>query len=559
MNKTCQQCGVGFEITEDDLKFYEQVSPVIRGEKFLVPPPTHCPDCRQQRRLAFRNERKLYLRKCDLCTKTIISVYSSDKPFKVFCTGCWWSDKRDDLAEGIDFDFNKSFFDQFYQLKIKVPRPNLSNTFGENSDYCNEVAHMNNCYLVVGSNHCKNCFYSSVMIRSSDCADCLNLTDCELCFECIDCQNCYNCKYAVYCKNVADSSYVFNCFQSKNLLFCVGIKNAEYQILNRQYPPEEFLQKKQEIFSDAEVLNDYKKKFQELKLQLPVKYMTGVMPEDSSGNWLDNCKNVQYGFEATKVEDCKFVYEVWDIKNCYDLYCFYGPAQWCYDVYGGFGGDGAMQNLLFTNCCWPGHDILYSDYCFNSNNLFGCIGLTGKKYCIFNKQYSKEEYETLVPKIIAHMMACKEWGEFFLIKISPYGYNESIANEYFPLNKEKALKKGFQWKEDDITGSFQGNNHAVPIEFENIDNEITKNIYECANCKKNYKFLKEEIEMHQKFQEPLSKNCPSCRHLNRRLQRNPRKLWARVCAKCAKPIETSYSPERPEKVYCEECYLKAVY
>jgi len=31
------------------------------------------------------------------------------------------------------------------------------------------------------------------------------------------------------------------------------------------------------------------------------------------------------------------------------------------------------------------------------------------KYCILNKQYSKEEYEELVPKIIEHMQKTGEW------------------------------------------------------------------------------------------------------------------------------------------------------
>lgn len=41
--------------------------------------------------------------------------------------------------------------------------------------------------------------------------------------------------------------------------------------------------------------------------------------------------------------------------------------------------------------------------------------------------------------------------------------------------------------------------------------------------------------------------------------RNPRKLWKRQCGKCGKEIQTTYSPERPETVYCEGCYLSVVY
>ena len=85
----CTQCKNIFEITPEDLKFYEKVSPVFSGKKNLISPPTRCPDCRQQRRLAFRNERKLYHRKCDLCEKEIISMYSPEKIIKVFCRSCW--------------------------------------------------------------------------------------------------------------------------------------------------------------------------------------------------------------------------------------------------------------------------------------------------------------------------------------------------------------------------------------------------------------------------------------------------------------------------------------
>lgn len=42
-------------------------------------------------------------------------------------------------------------------------------------------------------------------------------------------------------------------------------------------------------------------------------------------------------------------------------------------------------------------------------------------------------------------------------------------------------------------------------------------------------------------------------------RRNPHKLFSRTCAKCGKSIQTTYSPERPEVVYCEQCYLAAVY
>jgi len=125
MIESCKQCDCKFEITEDDLKIYDKISPVFSGVKYSVPAPTLCPDCRQQRRLAFRNERKLYHRKCDLSGKEIISTYSLDSPYKIYDNCDWWNDSWNSIEYGKDFDFSKSFFSQFKELFItQVKTPN---------------------------------------------------------------------------------------------------------------------------------------------------------------------------------------------------------------------------------------------------------------------------------------------------------------------------------------------------------------------------------------------------------------------------------------------------
>ena len=107
MIKNCKNCLGEFEITNDDLEFYEKIK---------VPAPTFCPNCRLQRRLMMRNEKNLYKRICDLCKKSIIALFDSNVNFPVYCTDCWWSDKWDPTAYGQEFDFNKPFFEQFKEL-----------------------------------------------------------------------------------------------------------------------------------------------------------------------------------------------------------------------------------------------------------------------------------------------------------------------------------------------------------------------------------------------------------------------------------------------------------
>lgn len=130
--RSCNNCHAEFSIEPEDFAFYNKID---------VPPPTWCPDCRQMRRYAWRNERTLYRRSCDLCGKSAVTIYSQNCPFKVYCPPCWWSDKWDAGASAREFDFSRHFFPQFQELQREVPRIALLTKNSVNSDYTN---HSNN-------------------------------------------------------------------------------------------------------------------------------------------------------------------------------------------------------------------------------------------------------------------------------------------------------------------------------------------------------------------------------------------------------------------------------
>lgn len=135
--KTCTVSGQEFPIFQSDIEFYNKISPTFAGQKFQVPTPKLCPEERQRRRLLFRNERKLYKRKCDATGDTIISIYSPDKPYKVYKQDFWWSDKRSPMDYGQDFDFSKSFAENIKTLLLQVPLLGLNVISNENADYVN--------------------------------------------------------------------------------------------------------------------------------------------------------------------------------------------------------------------------------------------------------------------------------------------------------------------------------------------------------------------------------------------------------------------------------------
>ena len=183
-------------------------------------------------------------------------------------------------------------------------------------------------------------------------------------------------------------------------------------------------------------------------------------------------------------------------------------------------------------------------------------------YCILNKQYTKKEYEELLPKIISHMEKTGEWGEFFSPKISPFSYNETMAQEFFPLTKEEALSKGYKWNEinEESTKSDKViSAEQLPPSITDIPDDILNWSIKCEASGKLFKIVPQELAFYRKMKLPIPRLHHEERYKRRIQQRPPRKLWKRSCDKCGKEIQTTYAPDRPEKVYCETCYRKEIY
>ena len=159
--KICTISGQPFAIFQSDLDFYAKISPTFNGQKFPIPTPTLCPEERQRRRLSFRNERKLYRRQCDASKKSIISIYSPDKPYKVYDQKVRRSDSRDPMDYGMNFDFSKTFAENFRLLYNNTPRVSLLNVNNEHSDYTNFTASSKSCFMCATTAFSEEMLYTS--------------------------------------------------------------------------------------------------------------------------------------------------------------------------------------------------------------------------------------------------------------------------------------------------------------------------------------------------------------------------------------------------------------
>ena len=281
----CKNCSQEFEVTEDDLKFYEAVSPVFSGEKFVIPPPTHCPDCREQRRLGQCNELNLYKSKCDLCEKFTLTYFPPHAQQPIYCRDCWHSDKWDPKNYGQEYDPDRSFFEQWEEVRKKTPAQALSIQGRiENSDYVHLTGDSKNCYLIMHADHNEDCYYGYGIKKCRCCVDGFYNIYSELCYEGIDCHSCYGLKNCQDCVGCSDGTFLRDCKGCKNCFLCAGLRNKECCFKNKQYSKEEYKKLIKEI--DLGSYQQYQKclrEFEMLQKQHVYKEFQGVKLENCFG------------------------------------------------------------------------------------------------------------------------------------------------------------------------------------------------------------------------------------------------------------------------------------
>jgi len=478
--KQCRECKEIYLITSEDRKFYQKIS---------VPEPTLCPNCRQQRRYAWRNERTFYKRKCDLCQRKIISIYSSDKPYKVYCQDCWWSDKWDPLDYAREFNFHEPFFTQFKKLMLAVPRLALVSKNSENSEYANHSGNNKNVYLSSVVWYSENIYYSNWVSHSQDCVDCTYLLDtCELCYELITSSNCYICQYSNLLFNCCNCKFCYDMRGCENCLLCSNLRNQKYCIKNKQYSEKEYTQYV-ETCHGMSLQNQYNNLLSNNSIHRNIIDNS----ENCSGNNIFHAKNCQQCFDISNMENSKYAVSALDMKDSMDIYhCGYN-CDLLYECHAMVGS----HNCKFCHFSYHNYDLEYCDSCHNSHDLFGCVGIKRNNFCILNKPYSENDYKKIKTKIINQMLQTKEYGEFFPSALSPFGYSETVGQFYMPKDKIKDYHD---------------------------KNNISQDLPRCQTCCRNFKFIKQELEFYKKMNISVPRYCPNCRYLARMHQRQPRKL-----------------------------------
>src|SRR3989344_1578947 len=535
----------------DDFAFYERMQ---------VPSPTRCPECRAVRRMTWWNEHNLFKNKDSHDGKEIFSTSPPQSPWPVYEHSYWWSDDWDAMGYGREYDFKRPFFEQFNELACAVPRSAREIKSLENSDYSDNSSHLKNCYLCFDSDFNDNCMYGTFFRSSKDTLDITNGTHDELCYEVLLADRCYQCAFSTDINNCRNVWFSRNCEDCEHCFGCANLRHKKYCFFNEQLTKEEYERRITELnLGSHTALQQARAKAYALWQKLPYKFMHGTHNTSVTGDFVSHSKDIVASFETYESQRVRYSQrivnhssEVWDSTSWGD------NSELIYETV--VCGEN-NRNVRFCAFCWPANrDIEYCIHCHSSANLFGCVGLRKKEFCILNKQYSKEEYEKLRISIISHMSKNGEYGEFFPSSMSPFAYNETVAMDYFPLKKEEAIQKGFAWRDP------EQHEYHITITADKLPDHIndlgvqhlSKEIIGCMSCKRAYQILDRELEFYQRFGLPLPRLCHNCRHAERLKLRNAMRLYDRTCAKCRTAITTTYSPDRSEMVYCETCYQQEI-
>lgn len=506
-SKTCKHCKQTFTITHEDTQFLDKLSPTIWWNTIALPTPSLCPSCRHRRRLAFRNERKFYRRICDASNQPLISVYSPDKPYKIYDQYTRRGDGRNSFDFWKTFDFSRTFTEQFWELMLDVPRLSLIAWTSVNSEYINLAADCKNCYIIIESSNVEDSLHGYWLQRCQFCVDSSFSESCTHCYQIDNCYRSHQCFYSLNLENCNNCYACDTCINCSYCIWCSKLQNQSYCINNKQSTKEEVLEaiKKR----DFPNISDVRARYPELHTRIK-------MSESSSWNYLLNTKNCVHCTHWYDAEDCRYGEHVWrHAKDLMDVSTVWRNAELCYECIN-TGID--VQKNIWCMICRRSNNLLYCDHCFNCSHLFWCIWLNNQSYCIFNIQYPKDEYIKIVSKIITHMKETHERWEFFHPSLSPYWFNETTAYDLCEITEHEAQK--LWYKRSSYSPPTPTSSHIIPSEMlakpiSEIDAWLLWSAIQCTVTWKLFRIQPQELLFYKKHNIPLPQKHPDQRHIER--------------------------------------------
>jgi len=289
----------------------------------------------------------------------------------------------------------QQFTEEYNRLKLQYPRVPTNSAKSDDSE-CGDYLYMcNDAYFSFDNASSEHIIYIFDSFKARNCADGDYVVESELCYECVDVLKCYNSTYLNFCGGVTDSHYSWDCGNSHHLFGCVHLNYKQYCIFNKQYTKEEYEEKIGALLKEPPEKHQAQMKELSTKYPITTTYISHSENADY-GNHVDYSKNMYLCFDSAHNENSAYLYDSHHIKTSYDLTQSF-HSELCYECV----DSSKLNNCFYMTNCSTVYDSGFCKDCRDGHNLFGCVALDKKEYCILNRQYTKEEYERQMREIMS--------------------------------------------------------------------------------------------------------------------------------------------------------------
>lgn len=416
-----------------------------------------------------------------------------------------------------------SFFEQFWSLLKTISLPAVIYFLeNENCAFSDAVVWVKNAYLsIIVTSWSENVAYS-MSVKNK----CKNVFNSFLVWN--ESENIYFSTWIVKWYNIffsrfvtwsSDLWYCSSMIWCSHCIRCTNLVNQSYCIDNKQLTKEEYRKKK-------------------LTLLREMMYDKESVTPDIWDAFIVNSTNSS-GVHITQSNDIETWYFVQYVDWWKNLYISgSGSGQWSSNQYNGLscGWSHHFYNVMWV---WRSSEhvycsaniiqwfhVIYSYFIDSCSYCLGCIGLENKSYCIFNKQYEKEERHEKVDEIFTSMEQQWVLWDFFPGSISPFYFNDTAAyliDDSF--TKEFVESRGYLWRDeviavdipegmDVVKTSELGEHESFQDGVLTIDPDILKKVIQDDEGNV-YRIVKMEYDFLVKYGLPLPR-----RHRLERLKQN---------------------------------------
>ena len=244
-------------------------------------------------------------------------MFRPDTSYRVYHVKEWEGDSWDPKNYGKDFDFSRTFFDQFDELMKSVPLPHLAviESTLENAEYVNGANSVKNAYLSDNIVNAEDVYYCEDIYDSKDIFDSLSLTGCERCYGCVNSAGLYDSRYMYECQSCSDSAYCSFCKGCRDCIGCIGLTNKRHCIFNVQHSPQEYERMRSQLTPEEIRLETGR-----LSRSTPYRCTKIIGSHDVSGDNIIRSSDIRDSYDIYDCENIAHsVFLVGDCRDCSDI------------------------------------------------------------------------------------------------------------------------------------------------------------------------------------------------------------------------------------------------